>query len=271
MNRIPLEDTFADVVGKALRGWNLTPEEVAAKAGIDVQVLSGILDGKPDEAALSAIAPVLKLNAPALVALASGTYIPVPIKVFGLALFNTPFGDMTVNSFLVWNELTKLALIFDTGADADPMLDFIREHGLKVAGIFITHAHGDHVIELDRLVEKTGAPAFLGDREARLQGTEAFTAGQSWTFDGLQIGTRLTWGHADGGITYVVDGLNQRLAVAGDAIFAGSMGGGKVSYQDALRTTRDEILSLPDETVIAPGHGPLTTVAEQKISNPFFA
>jgi glyoxylase-like metal-dependent hydrolase (beta-lactamase superfamily II) len=77
--------------------------------------------------------------------------------------------------------------------------------------------------------------------------------------------------HADGGITYVVRGLAHPVAIVGDAIFAGSMGGGKVSYADALRTTRSEILSLPDETILASGHGPLTTVAEQKAHNPFFA
>jgi glyoxylase-like metal-dependent hydrolase (beta-lactamase superfamily II) len=54
-------------------------------------------------------------------------------------------------------------------------------------------------------------------------------------------------------------------------MFAGSMGGGKVSYDEALRTSRQEILSLPDETIICPGHGPLTTVGEQRQANPFFA
>ena len=61
------------------------------------------------------------------------------------------------------------------------------------------------------------------------------------------------------------------LAVVGDAVFAGSMGGGAVSYADALRTNRKEILSLPDATILACGHGPLTTVGEQKKSNPFLA
>jgi glyoxylase-like metal-dependent hydrolase (beta-lactamase superfamily II) len=61
------------------------------------------------------------------------------------------------------------------------------------------------------------------------------------------------------------------VAAVGDALFAGSIGGGQISWADALRTTRDEILSLPNETVLAPGHGPLTTVAEEKAHNPCFA
>ena len=60
------------------------------------------------------------------------------------------------------------------------------------------------------------------------------------------------------------------LAVVGDALFAGSMGGGMVSYQDALRTNREKIMTLPDETIICPGHGPMSTIAEEKQNNPFF-
>ena len=72
-------------------------------------------------------------------------------------------------------------------------------------------------------------------------------------------------------MTYVVNGLSRKLAIVGDAIFAGSMGGGNVSYRDALQTNLDKILTLPDETIICPGHGPKTTVGEEKKHNPFFA
>jgi glyoxylase-like metal-dependent hydrolase (beta-lactamase superfamily II) len=73
-----------------------------------------------------------------------------------------------------------------------------------------------------------------------------------------------------GGITYVIKGLDEPVAIVGDAVFAGSMGGGMVSYQDALQTNREKIMSLPDETVLCPGHGPMTTVGEEKNHNPFF-
>ncbi len=69
----------------------------------------------------------------------------------------------------------------------------------------------------------------------------------------------------------MVSGLAKRIAVVGDAIFAGSMGGGGVSYADALRTNREELLTLPDDTVVCPGHGPLTTIGEERLHNPFFA
>ena len=72
-------------------------------------------------------------------------------------------------------------------------------------------------------------------------------------------------------MTYVVTGLTRPIAIVGDSLFAASMGGGNVSYQDALRNNLEKILTLPDETIICPGHGPMTTVTEEKQHNPFFA
>ena len=81
----------------------------------------------------------------------------------------------------------------------------------------------------------------------------------------------MTSGHSPGGMTYVVMGLERPIAVVGDSLFAGSMGGGNVSYEDAIRNNREKILNLPDETIVCPGHGPLTTVGKEKRENPFFA
>jgi hydroxyacylglutathione hydrolase len=86
----------------------------------------------------------------------------------------------------------------------------------------------------------------------------------------LKLKALHTHGHSVGGLSYVISGLPCPVAIVGDAIFAGSMGGGMVSYQDALRTNRDKIMTLPDETVLCPGHGPITTVKEEKEHNPFF-
>jgi len=269
--KIPLEDTFVDIIGKAQRGLKLSDNDLEIRAGITESDRIVLKEGKFEPFVLRSLAPVLGLNAEALVALGAGTYSPKDISLPGLECFNTPFGDMAVNSYLVWDDATKEATAFDTGSDVTPMLDFLLGHGLTLKSIFITHTHGDHILELDRLAEKTGALAFVGNREPALEGTVAFEEGKEFSLGGLTIGTRLTWGHAQGGITYVVQGLGKPLAVVGDAVFAGSMGGGGVSYADALRTNREEIMTLPDDTILACGHGPLTTVGEQKISNPFLA
>jgi glyoxylase-like metal-dependent hydrolase (beta-lactamase superfamily II) len=125
------------------------------------------------------------------------------------------------------------------------------------------------VYELDRLTHATGAKAWVSAREP-LAGAEPFADGKGFVLGALTIATRRTSGHARGGTTFVVTGLAKRLAVVGDALFAGSMGGGLVDYDEALRTNRAAIFTLPDDTVICPGHGPLTTVGEEKLHNPFF-
>jgi hydroxyacylglutathione hydrolase len=86
----------------------------------------------------------------------------------------------------------------------------------------------------------------------------------------LHIETRDTAGHSAGGTTYHIHGLDTPLAIVGDALFAGSVGGIKSDYREALKRIRDHILSGQDGTILAPGHGPLTTVAQEKTSNPFF-
>ncbi len=191
------------------------------------------------------------------------------MELAGLAAFNTPYSDMTVNSFLVFDSKISQAAAFDTGASAVGMLDFIKEQKLTLTYIFLTHSHPDHVADLKRLQSTTGATAHVGENE-RLHGPRPFPAGEIFRLGSLKIETRQTSGHARGGITYVVTGLERRLAIVGDALFAASMGGGVVSYEEALRTNRKEIFSLPDDTVVCPGHGPMTTVGEQKKHNPFY-
>jgi glyoxylase-like metal-dependent hydrolase (beta-lactamase superfamily II) len=176
---------------------------------------------------------------------------------------------MTVNSYLIWNPETKEAIAFDTGADADPLFSTLQKEGLTLKLLLLTHGHGDHILELDRILEKTGAEAWISSAEA-VHGTRTFHPGHSFQCGGIMIFTRLTCGHSPGGITYVISPFNRQLAVVGDALFARSMGGGMVSYADALRTNREEIFTLLDDTILAPGHGPLTTVAEEKKYNPFY-
>src|SRR5262249_36786326 len=102
-------------------------------------------------------------------------------------------------------------------------------------------------------------------------GAEKIAEGKHFQVGNIDIESRLTWGHSPGGLTFVVTGLARQIAIVGDSLFAGSMGGGNVSYQDALRNNLDKILTLPAETIICPGHGPMTTVGEEKKHNPFFA
>ncbi len=267
---LPLEDNFNDLLGKAARGLKLSEADLATRTGLDADRVHAVFAGEFDATAVRKLAPLLGLNADALTAIANAAWRPEPVELDGLAHFNTQWEDMTVNSYLAWDAASKEAVAFDTGADSAGMLDLLRDRGLTLRVILLTHTHGDHIFDLDRFKSRTGAPAFVGDREP-LDGAESFAAGRTWEVGKLRIESRLTWGHSKGGITFVVHGLAQPVAIVGDSIFAGSMGGGGVSYDDALRCNREQILTLPGDTILCPGHGPLTTVGEEKQHNPFFA
>lgn len=266
-----MEDSFTDIIGKALRGLGLSPQALAQKTGVPVESVERLLSGTLDEDLLRRVAPTLGLNATALIALARGEWRPAEVgPVPGLACLNTRFEDMTVNSYLVWDTTTKEAAAFDTGADCTEMLEAVRANDLVVQKIFLTHTHPDHIAALDRLKAETGASVYCPALEP-VAGAIPVEEGFETTIGRLHVRTFLTNGHSPGGVTYYITGGPRRIAIVGDSIFAGSMGGGNISYAQALENNRTKILTLPEDTILCPGHGPLTTVGEEKRHNPFFA
>lgn len=278
---IPLEDTWIDVLHKARRGRDLSTDQLAERSGLSHERLKQVLGGEFDAEALALLAKALGLEPSRLLTLARGEYHPGSVVLPPcMAMFSTDWGGMQVHSYLLWDRGSWEAVAFDTGADAGELLDFLTEQGLALRLVLLTHGHGDHLFDLDRMVEKTGARPWIGEGEG-FAGIPTFAAGKEFRIGELRIETRLTRGHAPGGITYVIHGLDRPVAVVGDALFAGSMGGpmtsttgavgaGIISYADCLETNRKEILSLPSETLLCPGHGPLTTVALELENNPFF-
>jgi hydroxyacylglutathione hydrolase len=268
---IPLEDNAADIIGKAQRGLGISDSELAEKADINPQTIRNLREGGFNESAMLGIAPILGLDGRALCELARGEWRPENSEELeGLAQFNTDYQGMAVNSYLVWDPTGRVAAAFDTGADCSEMVRFAKRRKLNVQLILLTHAHPDHVADLPRLREETGADVLTPAREP-VPGAAPVKEGKKFRIGNLQMETRLTSGHSPGGITYVVTGLARPIAIVGDSLFAGSMGGGNVSYHDALKNNLEKILTLPDETIICPGHGPMTTVEEEKEHNPFFA
>jgi len=268
---IPLEDNFTDVIGKAQRGLGISDSQLAEDARVSSAQVRSLRCGEFDEMAIYRVAPVLGLAGRALCDLASGNWTPPPLDLpSSFAQFNTIYGDMTVNSYLVWDPTTKRGIAFDTGGDCSEMLARIKTEQLQIDAILLTHSHADHIAALSELRQAVPVPVYIGERES-VPGAEAIPEGKKFSIDALEVETLLTWGHSEGGVTYFVQGLEQPLAIVGDSIFAGSMGGGSVSYADALRNNLEKILTLPDETIVCPGHGPLTSVAKEKQDNPFFA
>ncbi len=268
---IPLEDNAGDVLGKAQRGLGISDSQLAELAGLDATRVRELRDGKFDDDTIKAVAPVLGLEAKSLLKLAHKHWKPEDVApIDGLAQFNSTYGDMTVNAYLAWDPASREAVAFDTGADCGEMLERVTRDQLKVKLILLTHSHPDHVADLSRLRKETGAPVYISSLESA-SGAQPIEEGKLFDCGALRISSRLTTGHSVGGMTFVVEGLAQPIAVVGDSLFAASMGGGAVSYLDAVRNNREKILTLPDETIVCPGHGPLTTVGKEKKENPFFA
>jgi glyoxylase-like metal-dependent hydrolase (beta-lactamase superfamily II) len=189
-----------------------------------------------------------------------------------LRQISTTSGGNTVNCFLVWDEVTREAALFDTGWEAAPVLRLLEENGLDLRHLFITHLHEDHVAALGPIREKfPKAHLHTNSKTAPVQ--QRNRPNDFIHLGSLRITHRDTPGHAEEGVTYLIGNWPDdapHVAVAGDAIFAGSMGRGNQSWELARQKVREQILSLPGATLLCPGHGPVTTVAEEKANNPFF-
>lgn len=268
--KVPLEDLVEDILGKAMRGLGLSVQELSSQSGVPEGEIESALDGKIDPEVVSMLAPHLNLHGSSLVELGQGKWKPDDVQIEGLAQLNTPYPGMTVNAYVVWSPDRKVALIFDTGSDASGILELIENLQLKVGAIFLTHTHRDHIMDLDRLTAALpGVPVHVGKGEP-VAGAAGVEDGERFDFGSLALEARLTSGHSAGGISYVVEGLERPVAIVGDALFAGSMGGGMVSWSDALANNRAKLFSLPDDTVICPGHGPMSSIGEEKAHNPCY-
>lgn len=266
---ISLEDSYQDILHKAMRGYALNAEAVAAQCGLTLAEVNTFRDGTFSHIVAKKIAPVLKLHPDSFVTAGEGSWMPGETLVSGVYQFRNEEG-MAPNFFLIFHEPSRTTIAFDTGDDASSMLQAIESLGCGLNAICITHTHRDHIAALASIQARhPHAALYVGAKEP-LPGAELVEAGQLLEIGGLRIECRLTTGHSVGGITYVIDGLERPVAIVGDALFAGSMGGGMVSWDDALRTNREEIFTLPDATLLCPGHGPMTTVGEEKRHNPFY-
>lgn len=269
---IPIEDMFEDIIVKTMRGRGVTEFELASRTGEPRDVLARLCRGEfCDEGALPKVARALNLDEEALTIAASKSWYPRMVSIEGLEIFNTPYRDMRVNAFLIWDPDSGEAACFDTGTDAGALIKRARQENLTVKQIFLTHTHNDHIADLNRLKSDLDNPEVFSNEAEPWPSTTLFKEGDAFSIGKLKVTTLTTSGHSPGGTTYYITGLQRPVAVVGDAIFAGSMGGGIVSFADAWDNNLKKILSLPDETILCPGHGPMSSVGEEKKYNPFFA
>lgn len=265
-----LEDNHEDIIAKAMRGKSMGKSMLADAVGVGKKEIERLLSGEVLEDVISSIGPHLNLDVEKLLITANKQWSPRSVGTIGVRKFESDFGEMSVNSYVVFDQDSKKAWIFDTGTDCNSLISFIEEDGLKVDSILLTHTHRDHIYCLEQLKRLFPGVDIFVHKSEQLSGTIPIEENFKLRMGNLQLNALHTYGHSVGGITYVIDGLPCPVAIVGDALFAGSMGGGMVSYQDALRNNREKIMTLPDATVICPGHGPMSTIGEEKKYNPFF-
>jgi hydroxyacylglutathione hydrolase len=273
---VNLEDHLGGIIRKARMMSNVSAATAAKAAALDETELAALEDsGKfENQPNFSALAELLGLHGTKLEQIAGG-WLP-SAKELGtwreLRCFTTSAQGMAVNCYLVWDEVTREAALFDTGWEAQPILDTLAENQLQLRHIFITHTHEDHIAALGRIREKI-PKARLHSSSKNAPVDQRNRANDFIHLGSLRITNRDTPGHAEDGMSYIVGTWPDdasHVAIVGDAIFAGSIGRGNQSWDLAKKKVREQIFSLPPETLICPGHGPLTTVGEEKAHNPFF-
>jgi glyoxylase-like metal-dependent hydrolase (beta-lactamase superfamily II) len=271
-----LEDHIGDIIRKGRMIADISAAAAAKAAGISESTLATLEEtGKPLEGMRwEKLGSLLGMDAAKLEAIASGWHPKIPdlARWRHLRQISTDQGGNTVHCYVIWDDATKQAAIFDTGWDAGPIIELIKSHGLEPRHLFITHTHHDHIAGMKDLHSRF--PNLLVHTDAHGATAEQRNRRDDCVELGaLRVTNRATPGHAEDGVTYLVDGWpggSPPVAVVGDTIFAGSMGRGFQSWDLARGKVTQEILSLNPETLLCPGHGPLTTVAEEHAHNPFF-
>jgi hydroxyacylglutathione hydrolase len=271
-----LEDSLGDILRKARLSTHTSPEDAAEVAGLGLTEYAQLEDTgvAPTTTQFEPLGKRLTLDGKRLAGLAAG-WRPRPVDVTRwscLQMVTTSGDGMTVNAYLIWDPTTREAALFDTGFEAGAIFEVIDRHRLALKDIFITHSHGDHVAALGPIrgrfpAVRVHSGSDRAPADQRLQPGRIFEIGQ------FRIAHQATPGHAEDGITYIVTGWPgdaPAVAIVGDALFAGSMGGARDQLALARAKVRDVILSLADQTLVGPGHGPWTTVGEEKTNNPWF-
>ena len=271
-----LEDHLGDILRKARAMSNVSAADAAQVAGLTEAELgaleeSGIVGRRPN---LGALAGLLGLHAAKLEGIAN-SWLPAERDLSAwreFRCFATTEAGNAVNSYLVWDEVSRDAALFDTGWNADEALSDTETNQLLLRHLFITHAHRDHVAAVDAVREKF--PKVRLHTNAKNAPVDQRNRPNDFIHLGsLRITNRSTPGHTEDGVTYIVGNWPEdapAVAFVGDALFAGSIGRGNQSWDLARQAVREQILTLPADTLLCPGHGPLTTVAEEKAHNPFF-
>jgi len=276
-----LEDEFGDIIKKARQGHGMTCDDVAKKASIPVaslQKIEGCMQ-TPTLHEIQTIAPLLSLDPSPLEKIGRNQWHPREIPSWVGKNVATILGNINgyeVKGYLLHDTTTRDAIMIDTAYSPEKMLQHISALDLNLKAVCLTHGHHDHAHGIDKIVMAHPTTVYLGQGDMSMVKEYPLHIPINPALDGhtIDIGSIklhfiATPGHTPGGICYSTG----PVCFVGDTLFAGSIGRSCPStlYSTHLQSIKSQIFYLDNSTILLPGHGPATTVGEEKAHNPFVA
>ena len=276
-----LEDFLGDIVGKARKGQGLSENEVAKQTGLITaqigQIESGVL--MPSDEVIVRLCDCLGLAKNSLIDIAHDWLPAHPNEMVENDRLHVERividVGMKVNCYVLVCQKTQMGAVIDPGGQPHLILGVLKQMQVRITHILLTHGHGDHVGGLPDIAKNTGAAVCGSAFDFGLMGDKSklvtVKVDEGWQTQVGQLPVRAVSlaGHTPGGTGY----LSEAAVFSGDALFAGSMGGvrsGAVAYRGQIDAVGSKVLSLPEDTWIFPGHGPITSVGQERSHNPFF-
>ncbi|MBI2106837.1 MBL fold metallo-hydrolase [Candidatus Woesearchaeota archaeon] len=251
-----LEDEFGDIIKKARNGLKISLNDLALKTGINEKDISLMESYKlrPTKEQITKLSKFLGLNGKKLINIFN--WEPKKSKLESNSIkvikMENDYHGYLVNSYIVIKGIN--ALLIDTGANPQNASHKLKELNIKLNGILLTHGHGDHTYGAEEISKRFNCEVFRD-----------FDYDKDLKIKNFHVKVISTPGHTSKSCSYLID----NFLFVGDELFAGSIGNSEIPYEKHLEIIRKKILSLDDD-VILPGHGPVTTVKEEKENNPFF-
>ena len=266
-----LEDEFGDIISKAWKGLGMDIGEVSTKSGIPAESLEkfAAYSLKPTDEEIEKLALTLNLNYKSLLNISKNLYLPkefdykkayegvriVPIK--------GSMGGYPVYAYLLIVE--NKCIIIDTADSPDMIIQEVKKNNLEPLFMLITHSHSDHIGGYKKIKDNLNINGYI-HKSALFNSDSLRDLSEQHAFEvnSHRIEVIPTPGHTQDSVTYLVD----KYLFIGDLIFAGSLGRGNWSYKELLESAK-KILGFPEDYHIFPGHGPKTSVGEERENNAF--
>jgi len=277
---MPLEDDFCDIIKKARTGLKLSVGDVARLTGLPGADITALERGDQlhDRTELRAIAGALGLRLTSLEAIVLEKWLPQPLPMMpGIETVQGEISGYAVKGYIIHD--AGEAVLVDTAYNAEMMIEILESRKLRLVGICLTHGHSDHAEGIQKLLTQWSVPVYLGADDLTLlhwkpsaKQLVAPVHRRTIAVGQLSIQCLATPGHTPGGICYRVEMPWGPVSFVGDTLFAGSIGRSMPTqlYHTHLESVRRHVLTLPQDCLLLPGHGPGTTVREELAHNPFY-